>query len=244
MTVLDGMFSWLVGLAAGVGLAAPIWRRATTAAPRTRAATLTADDLPGRPRAGEPQPSEPRPSEPRPAASGRQDRARDWLVERTRPLRGWLARRRDRRRDLALAREVPVLVDLVAVAASAGCTPYLALEHAARWAPPLSALELERVRRAGRLGVALEEALRETSRARPQIRSVCDALSDGVVLGTPLVPMLARVADEQRTRLRRASEERARQVPVRLLFPLVLLILPAFVLLTVVPGVAEGLGAL
>jgi len=44
--------------------------------------------------------------------------------------------------------------------------------------------------------------------------------------------------------LRRAAEAHARRIPVRLLFPLVFLVLPAFVLLTVVPGLAAGLGRL
>jgi hypothetical protein len=48
---------------------------------------------------------------------------------------------------------------------------------------------------------------------------------------------------EQRTTLRRRAEARARTVPVRLLFPLVFLVLPAFALLTVVPAVLGGLGA-
>ena len=41
-----------------------------------------------------------------------------------------------------------------------------------------------------------------------------------------------------------AAEAHARRIPVRLLFPLVFLVLPAFVLLTVVPGLAAGLGRL
>ena len=40
----------------------------------------------------------------------------------------------------------------------------------------------------------------------------------------------------------RRAEAHARRIPVRLLFPLVFLVLPAFVLLTVVPGLAAGLG--
>ena len=57
-------------------------------------------------------------------------------------------------------------------------------------------------------------------------------------------PVLARLAEEDRTALRRAAEAHARRIPVRLLFPLVFLVLPAFVLLTVVPGLAAGLGRL
>ena len=51
---------------------------------------------------------------------------------------------------------------------------------------------------------------------------------------------LIRLATEQRAVLRRRAETQARTVPVRLLFPLVFLVLPAFGLLTVVPALLAG----
>src|SRR5436190_172863 len=60
----------------------------------------------------------------------------------------------------------------------------------------------------------------------------------------PVGDALARLAGEERAALRRRAEAHARKVPVRLLFPLVFLVLPAFVLLTVVPGLAAGLSRL
>ena len=60
--------------------------------------------------------------------------------------------------------------------------------------------------------------------------------------GAPVAPALERLAAEERTQLRRRAEARARKVPVRLLFPLVFLVLPAFGLLTVVPALLAGFG--
>ncbi|HEY7283530.1 MAG TPA: type II secretion system F family protein, partial [Actinomycetota bacterium] len=54
-------------------------------------------------------------------------------------------------------------------------------------------------------------------------------------LGTPLAESLRRRADEVREARRAAAAERARKAPVKMLFPLVFMILPAFLLLTVVP---------
>ena len=65
-------------------------------------------------------------------------------------------------------------------------------------------------------------------------------IATGARLGAAVDDALARLAAESRRDLRRRAEARARTVPVRLLFPLVFLVLPAFGLLTVVPAVAAG----
>jgi tight adherence protein C len=153
-------------------------------------------------------------------------------------------RRRARDADSALARELPVVLDLLGVAVGAGCTPYLAVEIAARWSPPVIGAPLASVLRACALGASFDTALDSTARATPLLRPLADALLASDRLGAPVGPVLARLAAEERTALRRRAEAHARQVPVRLLFPLVFLVLPAFVLLTVVPGLAAGLGRL
>jgi pilus assembly protein TadC len=70
---------------------------------------------------------------------------------------------------------------------------------------------------------------------------VADVLCASDRLGAPAAPALTRLAQEVRADLRRRAEARARTLPVKLLFPLVFLVLPAFGLLTVVPAL---LGAL
>jgi pilus assembly protein TadC len=153
------------------------------------------------------------------------------------------ARRRARRVDDVVARELPVTIDLLAVAVGAGCTPFLAVDAAAQWAPPVLAARLAGVRRACALGRAFGPALGDLASEIPRLRSLADALLASDRFGAPVRDALARLAAEQRTTLRRRAEARARTVPVRLLFPLVFLVLPAFALLTVVPAVFSGLGA-
>ena len=63
-------------------------------------------------------------------------------------------------------------------------------------------------------------------------------------LGLPVVETLRGLALEARASRRRDAEARARRLPVLLLFPVVCLTLPAFVLLTVAPLLLSGLGAL
>ncbi|HEX5586920.1 MAG TPA: type II secretion system F family protein [Acidimicrobiia bacterium] len=153
-------------------------------------------------------------------------------------------RRRARGVDGQFARDLPVALDLLGVAVDAGCTPFLAVQTAATWAPPMVAEQFVAVLRACRLGVSFDRALGDVAREMPQLRALVDALLTSDRLGAPVGPMLARLASEERTALRRRAETHARRVPVRLLFPLVFLVLPAFVLLTVVPGLAAGISRL
>jgi hypothetical protein len=158
-----------------------------------------------------------------------------------RVARSLTRRRHATREETALARELPVVVDLLGVAVAAGCTPYLAVEVAARWGPPHAAAAFAGVLRACTLGSGFATALDDAAAGAPRLRGLADALLASDRLGAPVGPQLARLADEERAALRRRAEAHARRVPVKLLFPLVFLVLPAFVLLTVVPGLVAGL---
>jgi tight adherence protein C len=161
-----------------------------------------------------------------------------------RVLSGWRARRRARHDDTVLARELPVTLDLLGVAVEAGCTPYLAVDLAVRWAPPVMSARLTEVREACALGATFSDALDDLGTRAPRLRPLASALLASDRLGAPVGPALARLADEQREHLRRRAEAHARRVPVRLLFPLVFVVLPAFGLLTVIPTLLAGFARL
>jgi tight adherence protein C len=171
-------------------------------------------------------------------------RALDATGPVARVARAVVARRHERAANRALERELPVALDLLGVAVAAGCTPYLAVEVAARWAPPVVAAPLDTVLTKCSLGASFEAALDDVAGAAPRLEPLRDALLASDRLGAPVGDALARLAAEERAALRRRAEAHARKVPVRLLFPLVFLVLPAFVLLTVVPGLAAGLSRL
>jgi pilus assembly protein TadC len=157
-----------------------------------------------------------------------------------RVLAGARARHRARRDGAVLGAELPVTLDLLGVAVGAGCTPYLAVDTAARWAPPGMAARLAGVRDACALGATFAEALDDVAARAPPLRPLADALLASDRLGAPVGPALAHLATEQRAELRRHAETHARRAPVRLLFPLVFVVLPAFGLLTVIPTLLAG----
>ena len=154
----------------------------------------------------------------------------------------FLNRRDARRAESAVVAELPVVIDLLAVAIGAGCTPYLAVAVAATWSPPAMASRLRAVRRACDLGAGFADALDRMAAGTPALGPLTDALLSSDRFGAPVADALGRLAAEERAALRRRAETRARTVPVRLLFPLVFLVLPAFGLLTVAPALLSGLG--
>ena len=157
---------------------------------------------------------------------------------------GVIRARRRRGLDATLGEELPAVLDLLGVAVGAGATPRGALETAARWGPPAIAAPVRRALVAIELGGSLAEALRDLATESPMLAPVADALLASARLGAPAGPALARLGDESRSVLRRQAEARARTLPVKLLFPLVFLVLPAFGLLTVAPAVISALSRL
>jgi tight adherence protein C len=153
----------------------------------------------------------------------------------------WAARRDAARERVAVASELPVTIDLLAVAVGAGYTPYLAVEVAARWSPAGLRRRLDHVVHACRLGADFDRTLDDLAREHDALRGLADALLAADRLGAPVLESLQQLATSARADVRRRAEARARTLPVRLLFPLVFLVLPAFGILTVVPTVAERL---
>jgi tight adherence protein C len=155
------------------------------------------------------------------------------------------ARARERRRLVALEAGLPEIVDLFLVAVGAGLTVPLAVAAvAARAVGPLGP-ELRRVLDEAALGRRLSDALDDLpDRAGEATRPLVAALTDADRYGSPLAAGLDRLAGELRRAHQRRVEESARRVPVKLLFPLVLCVLPAFALLTVAPLIAGALRAL
>lgn len=141
--------------------------------------------------------------------------------------------------DAQVERDLPDVVDLLALAVGAGLSVPAALPVVAPVAPATMRPDLHAVVSAMNGGRPADEAVAALAGSwGAPARPLVHALADHLRYGTPVLPALERVAAEARTRRRRAAETRARKLPVLLLFPLVLCTLPAFGLLTVAPLVA------
>jgi len=142
-----------------------------------------------------------------------------------------------RRRLAAADREIPVLLDLLAVATSAGLPPQLAFRRAVEAATGPLADELRSVIDASDLGGRWRDELIVVGDrlALPDLQRLLGALARTDSLGSSLAEEIGHLASDVREVRRAAAAQRARTAPVKMLFPLVFLVLPAFLLLTVVP---------
>jgi tight adherence protein C len=130
------------------------------------------------------------------------------------------------------------LLDLVAVSVSAGLTPRLALERAPEAIGGPLGEEVSRARHAVTLGSPWRVVLRRVAERTglSELRRLAVTVERSERLGTPVAERLRSLAREVRAERAARREERARRAPVAMLFPLVFLILPAFVIAAVVPA--------
>jgi tight adherence protein C len=145
--------------------------------------------------------------------------------------------RRAARRRAAFEAEVPQLLDLLAAGSSAGLSAPLALRRAGEALRGPLGGEVVRAFEAVDLGARWREQLASVAERldSADLRRTVAVLLRTEVLGSSLVDATRRLADDVRHARRATITERARAAPVKMLFPLVFLVLPAFLLLTVVP---------
>jgi len=155
----------------------------------------------------------------------------------TRPSRG---RRADGRPRVEAPDGVALfeMVGVLRLASAAGISPRAGLAIAVDAMPAHVAQPEREALEAGMAAADVLEAL-----ARRSGGSGLDAVALSMRYGLPLDPTLERVETDLLAALRRRSEVRVRQLPVKLLFPLVLCVLPAFALLAVVPVVVAAFRA-
>lgn len=145
--------------------------------------------------------------------------------------------RRARRWTRTASREVPLFLDLLTVAISAGLASQVAVRLAAEPVRGPLGDELRTALGMVDLGRRWRDELQAAAErlALPDLRRTAALLRRSEALGASAADEMARLAADVRAERRSRAAERARTAPVKMLFPLVFLILPAFLLLTVVP---------
>jgi tight adherence protein C len=135
--------------------------------------------------------------------------------------------------------EVPELVDLLVTTVEAGVGFAGALQLSARRTRGPLGQELRLTLREQSMGLTPNESLRNLLGRvdSPALRAFVQAILQGELLGVSIGKILRDLAVEMRSRRRQAAEERAQKAPIKLLFPLVMLILPAMFIVILGPAV-------
>jgi len=142
-----------------------------------------------------------------------------------------------RRRRLRVEAELPWVVDLLVTALRAGLGPLEAFARVEAVCHPDVGRELQVPLARLRLGVDPVSVWGELA-GHPELGRLGVALRRATESGAPIVDALTRLADDLRAARRAAVEVRVRRIEVRAAVPLGVCLLPAFVLLAVVPLVA------
>ncbi len=146
-----------------------------------------------------------------------------------------MLKQRAKRRGEEVAADLPEIVDLMAVLCFAGESLHTALHHSLQaCAHHATRAVMEGVVERMRLGESASEALRRASaHSGREMRRFCRTLLRADETGAPIADILEELAVEFRNGRRERERTRAARVSIYILFPLVFMILPSFLLLTV-----------
>lgn len=146
-----------------------------------------------------------------------------------------ISRFRARARE-QLDEDVALLADLTALGLTGGLGVRQALETAAAGVGGELATEVSLLLRSAQVeGLAVA-----TSRSTGVGRDLYRVIGRTMRSGASVVDQVTRVADDMHAAAATRRLERLRKVPVAMLFPLTLLILPGFLLLTVAPAIVDA----
>jgi tight adherence protein C len=146
---------------------------------------------------------------------------------------------RGRKRQAEIRKALPETLDLLAIAVGAGMGLEAAIELVIQRLPGALGQEFYRILQELSLGVARREAF-GSLRTRTEVDELSTfalILTQADALGTPLSVVLKSQAAEMRMLRRQRAREQGAKTPVALLFPLLLGIFPALMLVVIGPAI-------
>ncbi len=147
-----------------------------------------------------------------------------------------------RLRQATITRSVPDALDLLVVCVEAGISLDAAILRVARelrHLHPALSDEMAVVSRQTNAGVPREQALRALWERTgvTELRAITSSMVQSEKLGTSIATVLRVSAETLRRQRRQAAEKRAKQAPVKMIFPLMFFILPALFIVVLGPAI-------
>jgi tight adherence protein C len=151
----------------------------------------------------------------------------------------WLLRSRSSKRQYEMQRALPDALDLMSITVQAGLGFDAALERVSREMGGPLGEELYRVVQEMRLGKSRGEALRDLADRTTveELKSFVMAMVQAEIFGISIAQVLNVQAEELRLKRRMRAEEQAQKLPVKIVFPLILCIFPAMMVVLAGPAV-------
>lgn len=153
------------------------------------------------------------------------------------------------KRSKLIRNELPDAMDLLTISVEAGLGFDAAVSRVAKNGDGPLNLEFARLLQEMQLGVGRLDSMRAMAArtSLPDLKSFCNAMVQADSLGIPIARVLRVQSGEMRVKRRQRAEEKAQQVPVRIMIPLVLFILPCLFLVILGPAgiqMAETFGSM
>ena len=145
------------------------------------------------------------------------------------------------RRQKEIQRQLPDVMDLLTISVEAGLGFDSALTQVTKNVPGALAEELSRLLQEIQIGVGRAEAFRHLGERTdvPELQSFVLSMIQADLFGVSIANVLRSQSRELRQKRRQRAEELAQKIPVKLLFPMIFLVLPAMFIVLLGPGVIE-----
>lgn len=145
---------------------------------------------------------------------------------------------RGKERQKAIVMELPDTLDQMTIAVEAGVGFESAMARAARSGSGPLAEELTRTLQELQVGVSRGQAFRNLAERTgvADIRHFAVAVIQAEAYGVPIADVLRVQAAEHRMKRRQRAEEQAMKIPVKVIFPLILFILPTLFIILMGPA--------
>jgi len=142
------------------------------------------------------------------------------------------------KREKLIRNSLPDAIDLLTVSVEAGLGFDAAVGRVAKNTTGPLSQEFARLLQEMQIGVGRTDAMRAMAErsSLDDLKSFCLAMVQADSLGIPIGRVLRIQSQEMRTKRRQRAEEKAQQVPVRIMIPLVLFVLPCLFIVILGPA--------
>jgi tight adherence protein C len=145
------------------------------------------------------------------------------------------------RRQKLIQRQLPDVMDLLTISVEAGLGFDAALGQVVKNVPGPLAEEMARLIQEIQIGVSRADAFRHLGERTnvPELEGFVLSMIQADMFGVSIANVLRAQAKELRIKRRQRAEEIAQKIPVKLLFPMIFMVLPALFIIILGPGAIQ-----